>query len=251
MQQISKERNLDFRTTRNRATSKVRKIMSSANQSATISTRTGPATRQRILDAATELFYANGLRSVSADRIVAQVGITKVTFYRHFPTKEDLIVAYLERRAEWERAAVESARAAAPGNPAEALRMIVDGIGQESCSPVFRGCPFINAAAEYADPDHPIRHVVNTHRQWFKGALEEFLVELRVPDSSRVADQLVILRDGAMISGYLGDPTIVADALYNAGVAVIERRNEANEARYAWDNTFLEPGVPRPRPRES
>jgi AcrR family transcriptional regulator len=212
-------------------------------------TRTGPATRERILDAATELFYANGLRAVSADRIVAQVGITKVTFYRHFPTKEDLIVAYLERRAEWERAAVESARSAAPGKPAEALRMIVDGIGQESCSPGFRGCPFINAAAEYADPDHPIRLVVDAHRRWFKGAIEEFLVELGVSDSSRVADQLVILRDGAMISGYLGDPEMVADALYNAGLAVIEHRSQPDERRYFWESTFLDSGVSRPRPR--
>jgi AcrR family transcriptional regulator len=224
--------------------------MTTAERSERVSTRTGPATRKRILDAATELFYANGLRAVSADRIVAQVGITKVTFYRHFPTKEDLIVAYLERRADWERAAVDSARAAAPGKPAEALRMIVDGIGQESCSPGFRGCPFINAAAEYADPDHPIRNVVNAHRAWFKGAIEEFLVELGVTDSSRVADQLVILRDGAMISGYLGDPTMVADALYNAGLAVIERRSNPDEPRYLWENTFVEPGVPRPRPRD-
>lgn len=211
-------------------------------------TRTGPATRERILDVATQLFYANGLRAVSADRIVAQVGITKVTFYRHFPTKEDLIVAYLERRAEWERAAVASARAAAPGRPGDALRMIVDGIGQESCSPGFRGCPFINAAAEYADPDHPIRQVVKSHRQWFKGAIEEFLVELGVNDSSRVADQLVLLRDGAMISGYLGDPEMVADALYSAGLAVIEQRNPPDARRYFWESTFVDPGVSRPHP---
>jgi AcrR family transcriptional regulator len=206
--------------------SRVREIMETEKPSSG-GTRTGPATRERILDVATQLFYANGLRAVSADRIVAQVGVTKVTFYRHFPTKEDLIVAYLERRAQWERDAVGSARAAATGKPEEALRMIVDGIGQESCSPGFRGCPFINAAAEYADPDHPIRHVVASHRLWFKGAIEEFLVELGVDDTSRVADQLVLLRDGAMISGYLGDPQIVADALYNAGRAVIQQHNNA------------------------
>jgi AcrR family transcriptional regulator len=222
--------------------------MTTAERSERVSTRTGPATRKRILDVATELFYANGLRSVSADRIVAQVGITKVTFYRHFPTKEDLIVAYLERRAEWERAAVASARAAAPGKPGDALRMIVDGIGQESCSPGFRGCPFINAAAEYADPEHPIRRAVSAHRQWFKGAIEEFLVELGVSDSSRVAGQLVILRDGAMISGYLGDPEMVADALYNAGLAVIEHRPRSDERRYLWESTFIDPGISRPRP---
>jgi AcrR family transcriptional regulator len=247
MQHIERECKPDPDRVETGEASRVKKIMSTEKQLMG-STRSGPATRERILDAATELFYANGLRAVSADRIVAQVGVTKVTFYRHFPTKEDLIVAYLERRAEWERAAVASARAAAPGKPGEALRMIVDGIGQESCSPGFRGCPFINAAAEYADPDHPIRRVVNTHRHWFKGALEEFLVELGVSDSSRVADQLVILRDGAMISGYLGDPKLVADALYNAGLAVIRHHPQSDEHRYSWESAFVEPGVPTPRP---
>ena len=107
-------------------------------------------TRERILDAATELFYAQGLRAVSAEKIIAQVGITKVTFYRHFPTKADLIVAYLERRARWERDAIAQARQAAGDEPA-VFRIIAQAIGAESCSPGFRGCPFINAAAEYAD----------------------------------------------------------------------------------------------------
>src|SRR6201986_2365308 len=69
--------------------------------------------RDRILDAATELFYAQGLHAVSAERVIAQVGITKVTFYRHFPTKDDLIVAYLERRAPWVRAGITKARISA------------------------------------------------------------------------------------------------------------------------------------------
>lgn len=185
-------------------------------------TRSGPATRERILDAAAELFYAHGIRAVSADRITALAGITKVTFYRHFPTKDDLIVAYLERRAAWERDAVAQARAAA-AQPGDAFRMIAEGIGQESCSPGFRGCPFINAAAEYADADHPVRLVVDAHRHWFKQAIVELLDELDVRDSPRVADQLVMLRDGAMVSGYLSDPEMVAAALYAAGRAIIER----------------------------
>jgi len=177
--------------------------------------------RERIIDAATELFYGQGLRAVSADKIVARVGITKVTFYRHFPTKDDLIVAYLERRAQWERDAVAGARAAA-GDVPEVFRMVAAAIGDESCTPGFRGCPFINAAAEYADPEHPVRRVVDRHRRWFKGAIQELLDELGVPGSDRVADELVMLRDGAMVSGYLSDPRAVADALYAAGRAVIE-----------------------------
>ena len=179
--------------------------------------------RERIVDAATELFYAHGIRAVSAEKIIAQVGITKVTFYRHFPTKDDLIVAYLERRATWERDAIAGARQAATGVP-DVFRIVAEAIGAESCTPGFRGCPFINAAAEYADPQHPVRRVVDAHRHWFRQAIQNLLDEIEVPDSALVADELVMLRDGAMVSGYLSDPHTVATALYNAGRAVITFR---------------------------
>jgi AcrR family transcriptional regulator len=177
--------------------------------------------RERILDAATRLFYAQGLRAVSAEKVIAEVGITKVTFYRHFPTKDELIVAYLGRRAEWERSAITQARAASHGDAPAAFRIIAQAIGAESCSPGFRGCPFINAAAEYADPDHPVRLAVDAHRRWFRQTLQEMLEETEVRNAAHVADQLVLLRDGAMVSGYLSDPAIVADALYDAGRAVV------------------------------
>jgi AcrR family transcriptional regulator len=179
--------------------------------------------RERIVEAATELFYAQGLRAVSAEKIIAQVGITKVTFYRHFPTKDDLIVAYLERRAKWERDAIGYARQSADDVP-DVFRIIAEAIGAESCSPGFRGCPFINAAAEYADPDHPVRRVVDSHRRWFRQTIQDLLDEINVPDSARVADELVMLRDGAMVSGYLSDPRTVARALGNAVRAVIAYR---------------------------
>lgn len=177
--------------------------------------------RERILEAAADLFYAQGIRAVSADKIIARVGITKVTFYRHFHTKDDLVVAYLERRAQWERGAVEAARQAAGDEVLEVFRMIAEGIGAETCSPGFRGCPFINAAAEYADPEHPVRQVVDTHRRWFKHTLEQMLHKADATDTSGVADQLLMLRDGAMVGGYLGDPQDIARSLYNAGRAMI------------------------------
>jgi AcrR family transcriptional regulator len=176
--------------------------------------------RERIVEAATELFYAQGLRAVSAEKIIARVGITKVTFYRHFPTKDDLIVAYLERRAKWERDGMAQARQAAT-DAAGVFQILAAAIGAESCRPGFRGCPFINAAAEYADPDHPVRRVVDAHRRWFTRAIEDLLGEIGVSDRARVADELVMLRDGAMVSGYLSDPAGVAAALGNAFRAVI------------------------------
>lgn len=96
-------------------------------------------TRERILAAAADLFYARGLRSVSADKIIERVGNTKVTFYRHFRTKDDLVVAYLERQAERERADVAVILARAGGEADEALRLFAENVGAVSCAPGFRG----------------------------------------------------------------------------------------------------------------
>ena len=176
--------------------------------------------RERIVEAATEQFYAQGLRAVSAEKIIAQVGITKVTFYRHFPAKDDLIVAYLERRAKWERDAIAQARQAA-GDAPGVFRILAEAIGAESCSPGFRGCPFINAAAEFSDPTDPVRATVDAHRAWVHDQFARIAADAGVGDVESVARQLVILRDGAMVSGYLGDPASVAAALGDAFSAII------------------------------
>jgi AcrR family transcriptional regulator len=184
----------------------------------------GAATRERIVDAAAQLFYAQGLRAVSADRIIELAGITKVTFYRHFRTKDDLIVAYLERRAAWERDAVRGASEAAHGDVDETLRMVSTGIGAEACTAGFRGCPFINAAAELPDGDHPGRRVIETHRAWLTGQVTELLGEAGTDDAPARAEQLMMLRDGAMVSGYLGRaPDQITASLIGAGRAIIGR----------------------------
>lgn len=180
----------------------------------------GALTRERIVDAAAELFYAQGLRAVSADKIIERAGITKVTFYRHFPSKDDLIVAYLERRAAWERNIITSLGETAKGDAEETIRLMSQGIGQEACSPGFRGCPFINAAAEYADALHPVRQVVDAHRAWYLSMLTKLAASIGITDS-RVSEELMMLRDGAMVTGYLGDPQKVSSALLAASRAVM------------------------------
>jgi AcrR family transcriptional regulator len=184
--------------------------------------------RDRILAAAADLFYARGLRSVSADKIIERAGITKVTFYRHFRTKDDLVVAYLERQAERERDDVAATLARAGGDVDEALRLFAENVGAVSCGPGFRGCPFINAAAEYADSHHPVRQAVAAHRRWLRAVLVELVAPLGLADPAGVADQLVLLRDGAMVSGYLGDPATVSRSLYRAARAVIGSSGQAS-----------------------
>jgi AcrR family transcriptional regulator len=181
--------------------------------------RGGAATRERILEAASELLYAQGIRATSADRVIEQVGITKVTFYRHFRTKDDLVVAFLERRLAWEQ---EMAAQALTGqDPDEALRRVAHGIGADSCRPGFRGCPFINAGAEYVDPAHPVRQAVDAQRRWMVGLFADIATRGGVTDPTATADQLMMLRDGAMVSGYLGAPQTVAESLAAAFLAVV------------------------------
>ncbi|GAB2475406.1 TetR/AcrR family transcriptional regulator [Promicromonospora xylanilytica] len=187
------------------------------------------STRDRILDAATELFYAQGIRAISADKIIERAGITKVTFYRHFRTKDALVVAYLERQAASERSALDGLRSSA-ADDAEALRLFVAAVGAESCKPGFRGCAFINAAAEYAEPDGPVRKTVAEHRAWYRSMFAELLGGMGVTNTAQAADELMMLRDGAMVSGYLDEPSRVGAALERAVTAVVDAGRAARPA---------------------
>lgn len=186
----------------------------------------GAATRARILAAAEELFYANGIRATSADRIIDEVGITKVTFYRHFPSKSELVVAYLEKQAAAEREWLTGVRRA--GDAAGSLGALAASIGAASCRPGFRGCAFINAAAEFADPADPVRVAVDAHRAWMLAQFAELAADAGAADVDSAARQLMILRDGAMVNGYLGDPNAVAHSLGAAFAAVLS--NDAQRA---------------------
>jgi AcrR family transcriptional regulator len=180
--------------------------------------------RERILDAAVEHYYADGIRAVSADKLIAAAQVSKVTFYRHFPTKDDLVAAYLQTRSDEEQAAVVAKREELAGDPAAVLRWYADAVGQASCAPGFRGCPFINAAAELTDDTHPGRRIIDAHRVWLTSQVAELLDELAAGDAAAKAEQLMMLRDGAMVSGYLGRaPEQVRDALTTAGRAIIAR----------------------------
>lgn len=175
------------------------------------SRRSAGATRERILEATNRLFYEQGIRAISADRIIGEVGITKVTFYRHFHTKSDLVVAYLTQQATTEREWFQGMLR--PGDPVGSLHAIAAGIGDVSCAPGFRGCAFINAAAEFSDPHDPVRTVVDEHRQWMLESFADIAVAAGTRDPQAAARQFMLARDGAMVNGYLGDPQSVAGTL--------------------------------------
>lgn len=169
--------------------------------------------RERLVGAASELFYAEGLRAVSVDKVIERAGTTKVTFYRHFKSKDDLVVAHLELRARQERDGIEGAIGEADGDPDRVFQLIAAQLGEFACMQGFRGCPFINAAAEYPDPESAIRKAVHAHRGWCKDTFRAIVEPLGVEDPRAVADDLMLIRDGAMVAGYL-DSTEALEASF-------------------------------------
>ncbi|MEU5263256.1 TetR/AcrR family transcriptional regulator [Amycolatopsis sp. NPDC021455] len=170
--------------------------------------------KDRLLATASRLFYAEGIHAVGVERLVSEASVTRATFYRHYPTKDDLVAAYLAGTSRQIRAAVEAARAGKP--PREALADTMAVVGDATRGADFRGCQFLNAAAEYPDPGHPVRAVIDDHREWFFAVLREQAAALGHPEPDHAARVLVLLRDGALHGGELDDPEKVRATLRRA-----------------------------------
>lgn len=163
------------------------------------------AARERLLETATRLFYAEGIHTVGIDRIIAEAGIAKATFYRHFKTKDDLVVAYLTREYARQKGVLE----AVPGSGIDSVTAIFERLGELSCGPGFRGCPFLNAAIEFPDPKHAVREVVGEYRGWFLDLMRERLASAGHDDADTAAHYLLLVRDGVALSGGVGDAETV------------------------------------------
>lgn len=178
--------------------------------------------RERLLHAASALFYREGIHAVGVDRVLAEAGVTRATFYRYFPSKEDLVRAYLGVEDATIRAAFARAGERSE-DPGVLLGLVIDGLSDDIDRLHTRGCPFINAAAEYPDPGSGVRSDVAAHRAWFRSTLEGLLTAAEVEDPADAAAQLVLLRDAAMVGGYLDGwervrPVFVESARRAAGL---------------------------------
>jgi AcrR family transcriptional regulator len=177
------------------------------------------AARQRLLDAATRLFYGQGIHSVGVDRIIAEAGVTRATMYKQFGGKEQLVLAYLEiedaqLRDLFARALETTA------DPDALLDLVVEGIAADIRDRHTRGCPFINAAAEYPDQG-PVREIIATHREWFRATLERLAADAGLRSPAETAASLVLLRDAALVGGYLDGQDRVAPAFARTAREII------------------------------
>jgi AcrR family transcriptional regulator len=181
-----------------------------------------PSMKDRILETADRLFYLQGIRAIGVDTIAAEIGISKRTLYNHFPSKDALIAAYLERRF------VQPPPSDKP--PAEQILATFDSLERRFSSKDFRGCPFVNAVAELGAEDQSVRNIAiafkESRRLWFR----DLLVQLGVNDAEALATQLAVLVDGCIAQDLVrNDPAMARAAkevakvlLKNAGLAVPE-----------------------------
>lgn len=178
------------------------------------------AARDRILDTAFRLFYARGLRAVGVDTIIAESGVAKATFYRHFPAKDDLILAYLDKVDHvWTAQLEHSAQAAGP-DPGDQLVGLFDALATACRRPGYRGCAFINAAAE-TTPGSPVHDRTVAHKRNVLAWIRDLAQRAGAQDPDQLARALTILLDGGLASGALdGDPKSPLTARATAALLV-------------------------------
>jgi AcrR family transcriptional regulator len=185
--------------------------------------------REKLLVTARELFYREGVRAIGVDRIVAQSGVAKTSLYRWFPSKDDLIAAFLEeeekdRWSQWDRNLARH-----PGSPEEQLLAQMTGIERLIATQGFRGCPFINVASEFADPEHPARLVCHRMTIELRTRVRGLVEQINVREPHRLADQLLLLIDGAFSAGQILGGEGPSVELCSAARALIDaQRKPAN-----------------------
>jgi AcrR family transcriptional regulator len=156
--------------------------------------------RERILAVARELFYRRGIHAVGVDAIAEAAGTNKMTLYRHFASKDELVAACLRELvaqidAEWDAIA-----AAHPGDPKGELTAWLQHIGQWFTRESGRGCALANAAIELPDPDHPARHVIKEHKSSVRERLVGLCRDAGLRDPEAVASEVFLVCEGARVA---------------------------------------------------
>jgi AcrR family transcriptional regulator len=179
--------------------------------------------KERILETADRLFYLQGIRAIGVDTIAAEIGISKRTLYNHFPSKDQLIAAYLARRF------VDPRPSDKP--PVDQILGTFDALERRFSAKDFRGCPFVNAVAELGAEDKSVKKIAvafkESRRVWFR----DLLIKLGAADPEGLATQLTLLVDGSIAQDLVRDDPAMARAakqaarvlLSSAGIAVDEK----------------------------
>lgn len=160
-----------------------------------------PATgRGRLVHVAIELFYSHGFQAVGVDQILAAAGVTKTTFYKHFESKDDLVVAAIQQRDQWEMQAwTQAVQKLAGDDPKDQLLAFFDVLDVWFNAPDFRGCQFINAAAEFPNPHDPVHAVAAEHKRKNRDFFRDLAAAAGADDSEAFADRYTALVEGTLV----------------------------------------------------
>lgn len=156
-----------------------------------------------MLRAASELFYKEGFRAVGVDTIVERAGISKMTLYKHFSSKDELSAAYLRSRDEGVRRLVEARVAELATEPLERLLAIFDAFAEQVERDDFRGCHLINALVELTDRDHPARRVAVEQNERWRAYVLELARATGLDRADELAGQLFLLLEGALVTAVM------------------------------------------------
>jgi AcrR family transcriptional regulator len=162
-----------------------------------------PTPRQRLLDAAADLFYQQGIGAVGVDLVSKAAGVSKRTLYQQFSSKDRLIAESLDAHGD----AILGLYIPAEDPDAPARRQILavfDGLSILTAAETFRGCPFVNTATELADPGHPARQVARDYKLRLRGYFARQAERGQAEDPQRLADQLIVVFDGAIVQAVMG-----------------------------------------------
>ena len=160
-------------------------------------TRPESGARARILDTAAKLFYEEGIQAVGVQRLIDEAGVAKASLYAHFPSKDDVVGAYLAQRGEAWRETVQCHVLDAEAPARDRLLHYFDLVAAQVANPEFRGCPFQHAAAEVRDEGRPARVAADKHRAWLRDVLVRLAREAGARDPEGLAGMLQLLVDGA------------------------------------------------------
>jgi AcrR family transcriptional regulator len=188
---------------------------------------TASARRDHLVETALRLFYKNGFHATGIDSILAESGVAKMTLYKYFKSKDELILAALELRHErwssWFRGETERRSR----SPRRRLVLVFDILGEWFLSEDFRGCFFLNAASEYGGLESRIQEAVAEHKRQFRELLERLASEARATDANGLAERLALLADGAI------------------SVALVQRNGDSAQAAKDAAEVLIRAAIPR------
>lgn len=187
--------------------------------------------RDHLIDTAIRLFNRHGYHATGVDRLMEETGIAKTTLYRHFASKEDLIVAALAKVDEQSRDEMRAFVEMASNDPRERLLATFDQLDLWLLDCEFKGCPFVAAAAEYGSPTDPVHQQVRLHKRLYLAYFEELVRAARLPDPKRLAAQIVMLHEGAIAFAQVLGADGVAAMARQAAEQLIEAAGGASKPR--------------------